>query len=139
MNCPRCHAELSETSVRDVAAQVCPRCTGMFLHRGELNKIAEPTDGDLEFSTVDLDSFSHADEHPETACPECPEAGMKKVEFNIYTGVVLDHCERCGGFWLDGDELTRINDEVRKLNEASEDSQEPAMLWFARFIWSLPR
>ena len=41
--------------------------------------------------------------------------------------------------WLDGRELNRINDEVRKLNDASAEVPDPPALWFARFIWSLPR
>jgi Zn-finger nucleic acid-binding protein len=64
---------------------------------------------------------------------------MRKAEFNIYTGIILDYCEGCGGFWLDGEELGRINEEVRKLNQLSQDAKPPAMLWFARFIWGLPR
>jgi Zn-finger nucleic acid-binding protein len=64
---------------------------------------------------------------------------MRKVEFIIYTGIILDYCVRCGGFWLDGKELDRINQEVRGLNEASDEAVAPAMLWFANFIWALPR
>ncbi len=63
---------------------------------------------------------------------------MKKVEFVIYTNIILDYCERCRGFWLDGRELGRINGEVRKLNAASRDASTPPMMWFAFFIWSLP-
>ena len=117
----------------------CPQCKGMFLDHGELNKIAEPTDGDLEFSTVDLDSFQHSDDFGRAECPRCSGAVMKKVEFVIYTNLILDYCDRCRGFWLDGRELERINGEVRKLNAASRDAPIPPMMWFAYFIWSLPR
>ena len=110
----------------------------MFLDHGELNKATEPTYGDLEFSTVDLDSFKHPDAHGPTQCPRCETTVMKKVEFIIYTNIILDYCERCRGFWLDGRELERINTEVRKLNAASHDTPTPPMLWFAYFIWSLP-
>ena len=43
------------------------------------------------------------------------------------------------GTLLDAAELDRINGEIRKLNEAESDAPDPPMLWFARFIWSLPR
>lgn len=117
----------------------CERCGGLFLHRGELNKIAEPTAGDLEFSTVHDDPLRHEDAWGPTACPDCRDQTMKKVDFNIYTDIILDYCEGCGGFWLDGRELDRINEEVRALNESSREPGDPPMLWFARFIWSLPR
>ncbi len=139
MNCPRCNTIVTTRSFDDVSVPTCAGCGGLFLHRGELNKIAEPTAGDLEFSTLHEDSLGHEDAHGPTSCPECPDQAMKKVEFNIHTGIILDYCERCGGFWLDGRELDRINEEVRALNEASGEQAEPPMLWFARFIWTLPR
>ncbi len=138
MKCPRCECDLSPQQVRLTDVNACPQCKGMFLDHGQLNGIAEPTTGDLEFSTVDLDSFDHPDKHDRAECPRCRGAVMKKVEFVIYTNIILDYCERCRGFWLDGRELERINGEVRKLNAASRDASTPPMMWFAYFIWSLP-
>jgi len=111
----------------------------MFLHRGELNKIAEPTQGDLEFSTLHGESFRHEDAFGPIPCPDCGAGPMDKVEFIIHTGVVLDHCPACGGFWLDGREYARINEEVRALADEAEPGPDAKMAWFARFIWSLPR
>jgi Zn-finger nucleic acid-binding protein len=117
----------------------CQGCTGLFLDRGCLDKIAEPHEGDLEFSTLDQETFHHDDTHGVTECPACAGARMRKVEFIIHTGIILDYCVLCGGFWLDGKELDRVNKEVRELNEASDEAVAPAMLWFANFIWALPR
>jgi len=114
----------------------------MFLDHGELNKIAEPTSGDLEYSTVHMESFVHSDRFETTPCPRCGDVEMKKVEFNINTGIILDYCTLCEGFWLDGPELNRINEEVRELNDSVGEAgprPAPSMLWFAQFIWSLPR
>ena len=36
-------------------------------------------------------------------------------------------------------EFDRINDEVRALDDAAEPGPDTGMLWFARFIWSLPK
>ncbi len=140
MDCPRCSVATTQHDHDGIRVDQCDRCGGMFLHHGELNKIAEPTQGDLEFSTLHGESFQHEDRFEPIGCPDCGAGTMKKVEFNIHTGIVLDYCEACGGFWLDGTELDRINDEVRTLNEASdEETEDPPMLWFARFIWTLPR
>jgi Zn-finger nucleic acid-binding protein len=128
--------------VRDhhgIRVEECERCNGMFLRHGELNKIAEPTQGDLEFSTLHRESFDHPDRFEPIECPGCRGGDMQKVEFNIHTGIVLDYCPACEGFWLDGTELDRINDEVKALDEAAEPGPDSGMLWFARFIWSLPR
>jgi len=139
VRCPSCGRATVARSVGDVTVHQCDPCGGLFLHKGELNKIAAPTAGDLEFSTIDLDSFEHADDHGPIACPECDDEIMKKVEFNIHTNIILDWCPRCGGFWLAKDELDRINEEVQRLNEADMEAGSPPMLWFARFLWSLPR
>jgi 2-aminomuconate deaminase len=139
VRCPRCHSTTASRQYGDVTVHQCTTCRGIFLHKGELNKVAEPTSGDLEFSTLDLDTFDHEDSYGPIECPECDDVIMKKVEFNIHTNIILDWCKRCGGFWLEKGELDRINEEVRKLNDASGGDSGPAMLWFARFIWSLPR
>jgi Zn-finger nucleic acid-binding protein len=117
----------------------CERCGGMLLDPGELDRIAEPHEGDLEFSTLDAETFAHPDAYGPATCPRCSDQTMKKVEFNIYTGIILDYCEGCRSFWLDGKEMDRINEEVRALDEESKDVRAPAMLWFAHFIWGLPR
>ena len=141
MKCPRCNLATSLQRFGDAEMDVCTSCGGMFLEHGELARAAAPTAGDIEYSTVDLDTFEHADSHGPTTCPHCTDVPteMKKVEFNIHTGIILDYCERCRGFWLDGRELNRINDEVRELNDASRDVPDPPMLWFARLVWTLPR
>ncbi len=139
MNCPRCKRPFGTRKVGQTEVEACDRCGGLFLDRGELDRVAAPHQGDLEFSTVHGDSHQHEDAYGPTPCPRCDGVTMDKVEFNIYTNIILDHCPRCSGFWVDGRELKRINDEVRKLNAASDEVSDPPMLWFARFIWSLPR
>ena len=139
MDCPRCHSALSTTTVHDVKIETCPKCGGMFLDHGVLDRIAEPHEGDLEFSSLDHETFSHDDAHGATGCLRCDGRTMKKVEFNIYTGIILDYCEHCRAFWLDRKEMDRINEEVRSLSETTTETVAPAMMWFAHFIWSLPR
>lgn len=109
----------------------------MFLDRGELNKLADPTAGDLEFSTLADDPRHHPDEWGRAQCPRDGSA-MEKVEFVIETNIILDHCTRCGGFWLDGLELVRINQEVARLNEADRQVPDPPLVRFSEFIWALP-
>jgi len=139
VNCPRCDRTLAMTTVQQAETWACTNCGGMFLDRGALDRTAAPHEGDLEYSTLDDETFSHEDAHGVTSCPRCAPQSMRKVEFNIYTGIILDYCAQCGGFWLDGTEMDRINEEVRALDAAAEEGGAPAMLWFAYFIWSLPR
>ena len=101
--------------------------------------VRAPTEGDLEYSTVHDESFKHDDHFGPVVCPRCGETPMGKVEFNIHTGIILDYCRHCRGFWLDGPELERVNREVRKLNEPGRDARGPAIQWLAEFLFGLPR
>lgn len=138
MNCPRDSEPLHSEEIHHARVLRCHRCGGMFLEQGELNRVAEHTSGDLEFSTLDADSFEHPDELAPIDCPRDPGVVMRKVEFNIGTNIILDWCERCRGFWVDGAELARINDEVRELNEAEREISDPPLVRLANFFWSLP-
>ena len=138
MNCPRDTTSLDRKRAGETDVESCPECRGMFLEAGELDRIAEPHAGDLEYSTLEGDSLAHDDAYGVTACPR-DGSQMSKVEFNIYTGIILDYCAQCEAFWLDAREIDRINDEVLQLNKTAPDQESPAMLWFAQFIWALPR
>jgi Zn-finger nucleic acid-binding protein len=137
VNCPRDAAALELKTIGHANVQTCPRCGGMFLEHGQLNAIADPTPGDLEFSTVDLDTYEHDDDTGPTPCPR-DGTTMRKVDFNIESDIILDYCPTCHGFWLDANELTRINAEVKRLNEAGAEVPDPLLVRIANFFWNLP-
>jgi len=139
MNCPRCKTSTATRTIKDAELDICESCGGIFFDRGELNAVAEPTSGDLEYSTIHEESFRHTDAFAATPCPRCPDTTMKKVEFLVHTAIIFDYCEACRGFWLDGHELDRVNAEVRALNEAGREQGSPAVQWLAQFLFSLPR
>jgi len=136
MNCPRGDTSLETKEINDTSVQACARCGGMFLEHGQLNRVADPTPGDLEFSTVDLDSAQHPDDHGPINCPR-DNSAMVKVDFNVDSSIILDYCQKCHGFWLDGGELARINAEVKTLNEAAK-VPDPLMVRISQFFWKLP-
>jgi Zn-finger nucleic acid-binding protein len=138
MNCPNDCGVLTNREVGGAAVALCARCGGMFLAPGELNRVAGHTAGDLEYSTVDLDTFQHDDDHGPVACPANTSHFMKKVEFNILSNIILDFCDECGGFWLDGRELLRIREEVNEYNEVEREGVEPWTVRLSRFFWGLP-
>ncbi len=137
--CPRDGENLVSQEVEGHPVQACPRCEGIYLEPGELNEIAEPIPGDLEVSTLELDTFDHPDSSAPGACPRCRPVTMKKVEFVDYSGIILDHCPQCRGFWLDGHELESINREVRRLNKTASEIHDPPWLFLVRLMASLTR
>lgn len=41
MNCPACATELRPVLRQDIEVDVCPRCRGVWLDRGELDRLVE--------------------------------------------------------------------------------------------------
>ena len=136
MNCPLGDAQLETKTVNQTSVQTCPQCGGMFLEHGQLNKVADRTPGDLEYSTVDLDSGQHSDSHGVINCPR-DNTPMVKVDFNVDSSIILDYCKSCSGFWLDGGELARINAQVKELN-AADGAPDPLLVRISQFFWKLP-
>lgn len=139
MPCPRDGDALQEREVAGHPVLACPRCEGMYLGPGEINEVAEPIPGDLEISTLDLDTFDHPEGGAPAPCPRCRPAEMEKVEFVDYSGIILDYCPGCRGFWLDGHELEAINREIRRLNETAAQVHDPPWLFLARLMAGVTR
>ena len=137
LKCPRDGEALESGEVSGHPVESCPRCKGMYLERGELNEVAEPIPGDIELSTVDLDSFEHDDRYGIAVCPRCAPLEMKKVELVGDSGIILDYCTNCGGFWLDDHELETVNAEIRRLNETAAEVHDPPWLFLVRLAASV--
>lgn len=68
MNCPKCNVTLSMSEKHGVEIDYCPNCRGIWLDRGELEKIIE-----REFSMIspsknfkkdeDYDDYRHDNKH----------------------------------------------------------------------------
>jgi Zn-finger nucleic acid-binding protein len=137
MNCPRDGQGLVTKSFGETSVESCPLCGGMYLEHGELNRMAGPTPGDLEFSTVEGDTFQHDDEYGPIDCPR-DGTTMRKVDFNVDSAIILDYCPTCRGFWIEPKELARINEEVKRLNEAGEEVPDPLLVRISQFFWNFP-
>jgi Zn-finger nucleic acid-binding protein len=104
----------------DVAIDVCASCRGVFLDKGELNELATGLLGDIERRSVVWSEVIHAvegrlpkDMFPTRICPACSGQAMRKVGLVTFADVIFDHCERCGGFFLDGGEVELMNQTLR--------------------------
>ncbi len=48
MNCPNCNIPLANSEKQGVEIDYCPQCRGIWLDRGELNKIIELVASDVQ-------------------------------------------------------------------------------------------
>jgi Zn-finger nucleic acid-binding protein len=50
MNCPSCSTVLNITERRGIEIDFCPKCRGVWLDRGELDKLLQGSDGGRGYS-----------------------------------------------------------------------------------------
>lgn len=69
MNCPNCTTQLSLADRQGIEIDYCPQCRGVWLDRGELDKIIERTsttelDGRSKGRRLDHDEVRYAESRP---------------------------------------------------------------------------
>ncbi|WP_026176953.1 zf-TFIIB domain-containing protein [Desulfurispora thermophila] len=72
MHCPHCQVEMVPASKQGVLIDVCPRCRGIWLDRGELEKIMER----VAQSVVDYDQLAGHDYSGHITTNTAPGAGQ---------------------------------------------------------------
>ena len=62
MKCPNCDETLVMTERQGVEIDYCPKCRGVWLDKGELDKIIEKSQGDLRSQNRNEDTFNRLDD-----------------------------------------------------------------------------
>jgi hypothetical protein len=96
---------------------------------GETMRLVERAKEDIFFAQRDRELIDKLRaqlqklEHQEVKlqCPKCPGA----LHTHTFQGFILDRCERCGGMWMDEDELKGI---IKKA------TQGPLGYWLDKFL-----
>jgi Zn-finger nucleic acid-binding protein len=98
----------------------CHKCDGLWLDRGELERLIESGQtsvekqleekyGNPEFETEKLAGYMR--------CPRC-QGRLQEITFTFTTRVRIDRCDQCLGVWIDAQELDRILGEKVVLDNA---------------------
>lgn len=62
MNCPRCNVKLLMTEKKDIEIDYCPECRGIWLDRGELEKLIERSVGSYSNESYSIEQeYRHKD------------------------------------------------------------------------------
>lgn len=108
MNCPKDGSPLETHNLMSVQVDECPACRGIFFDEGELEKAKAAADPDLGWMEVELwkdqDRYNLA--ISEWACPRDGQP-MVAIAYDD-SGVVIDHCLKCKGIWLDGGKFAEL-------------------------------
>jgi Zn-finger nucleic acid-binding protein len=118
MNCPKCEdteltavsmpvKDTSRTGAPTIALEIdqCPSCGGIWFDPGELEKYLGAKIKPLSVPKTTAKTALQLD--AETGgCPRCA-VPLEHRPDHYNPGVTIDLCGKCGGTWVDGDELAR--------------------------------
>lgn len=111
--CPRCRLELGMQDIfpggRHATVGACPSCGGLWMRDSDLERLSEVVE------PVVVEWRNLGPEEQQSAPIDCPECEgpirMRKMRSSRDARVVLDHCDNCGGVWLDDNELRAIQQD----------------------------
>ena len=103
MECPKCPRELFEIAQNLVTLDCCPGCNGLWVDRGELEKLAR---------IDDVVSKLAKGVPTELSCPRCASI-LSEHATEETIGVNIERCRDCGGIWLDRAELAAMRKRAR--------------------------
>ena len=129
MNCLTCRQPLrtfnEEHLLNQVTYDFCENCGGVWLDKGELEKLTMQSDrmqADLSSLMEEVhetwwdDSTNLRKAHPVRRCRRCSNRTMTKMHFMGDQKIILDYCQECGGLWLDGGEIRQVNEYLHWLD-----------------------
>ena len=126
MKCPACHRGLSKLEVQGVTVDICQEgCKGVWFDKGELEQVDEPA----EMAGKTLVDATHAwspalPSDKKRACPR-DGADMAKISFKTKNNFEIDECSKCGGVWLDANELARLRGAFKTEKDRRDAALRP--------------
>ncbi|MBN1864204.1 MAG: zf-TFIIB domain-containing protein [Victivallales bacterium] len=130
LNCPRCEdIKLIRKNFEGTPVELCEECGGIWLNKGDLNKIAHPISGDIEYCSQE----NPGRKGPSTLeCPVCKGVQLARANFIEFSDIMLDVCPECHGIWLDKGELEAINAEIDALAKIPESWDHRVMAFISK-------
>ena len=114
--CPRCaeRPPLEPRTLGTLAAEQCPRCTGLFVRERVLEDMVRQRDeaAVLARELPPGERPSVDDKVRYLPCAVCEDL-MLRLNYGRRSGVIVDRCKK-HGVWFDADELRRVADFVAR-------------------------
>jgi Zn-finger nucleic acid-binding protein len=127
MICPNCQRTLRTVEYEGIQVETCDACAGEWLDAEELGKIVRIRE--VKFNEQQRRAIAEStsitgvpleDVDRDLNCPKCG-ATTDAVNYGGDTGIIIDRCTGCRGFWLDGGELEKVQMVVEGWDDALTD------------------
>lgn len=124
-HCPECSTEMRMETIRDVQLDVCPKCGGIWFDAEELRTLLARD----EMALIELEE----DEAPQieqrsagASLRHCPDSYLPLEKYHyLYTSpIVLDACPDCGGFFVEADELGKMEQWLEQSHKQMSKDEE---------------
>ena len=114
MKCPACKRVLKKIKVGSASLDICQDGSGGIWFGGdEPDKVAKSVAvGKKVVAEITRTVEVTADEHRVIKCVSCHGVKLEQKLFSLGSGVIMDHCPKCEGIWLDHGELETIREET---------------------------
>jgi len=119
MQCPACKVPLRHHKHSYVEFEICPQCRGIYVDARKLHGLAVNVAVDGQLESKEKLTFKPRqvmrplpDSFPALPCPQCGTP-MKEFNYAYDSNIFVDRCDRCGGVWLDPDEIIDIAKHVQ--------------------------
>lgn len=111
--CVKCNSILDKATFQGLEVDLCPKCGGLWLDRGEISRASKLPEAELARLRALLTGTPGPPPIPTEAiapCPVCPGSLAEVMLGNVR----VDYCSRCQGIFLDKGELEDAIAAVRE-------------------------
>jgi len=111
--CVKCNSILDKATFEGLEVDLCPKCGGLWLDRGEITRTAKLPSEELTRLRSLLSGKAGPPPIPtenKAPCPACP-GSLSEV---MLGAVHVDYCNKCHGIFLDKGELEGAVKAVRE-------------------------
>lgn len=115
--CPNCSIEMEPFQVGSMLADVCPKCSGIWLSPAFFEAVLDAADDEVKDVPDDGEMSDHTfDRSPSSRiCPNC-DSRMENYQYNYTSGIWIDACPNSHGIWLDPGELEMVRSQHRRMH-----------------------
>jgi Zn-finger nucleic acid-binding protein len=122
LTCVKCNSILDRASFEGLEVDLCPRCGGLWLDRGEITRAARLPEAELTRLRGLLTDDGGPPPLPTDSAVPCPacEGVLSEV---VLGSVHVDYCGTCHGIFLDRGELEEALVAVRARDKGATAKQ----------------